>query len=193
MLIDLISFEIGKRHPSFRRTVTPYIYTRAIRKVTSVYFRQLMWECERDRACEVTSHDSLPCKPSHNWSPSVCSCLYGVSYAIDNPASCEIRSVIRFLHAKIMSDAEINCELCAVYGKNIMSKGSVRRWCRKFKDGRTNVQYEERNGRPSVVSDDLIQNFKQIICERRYFTIQKSRVNFHKFYALFSTRLSQLG
>jgi hypothetical protein len=36
--------------------------------------------------------------------------------AIDNPASCEIRLVIRFLHANNMSAAEIRRELCAVYG-----------------------------------------------------------------------------
>jgi hypothetical protein len=34
--------------------------------------------------------------------------------AIDNPASCEILAVNRFLHAKNMSAAEIHLELCAV-------------------------------------------------------------------------------
>jgi hypothetical protein len=32
---------------------------------------------------------------------------------IDNPASCEIRAVICFLHARNMSAAEIHSELCA--------------------------------------------------------------------------------
>jgi hypothetical protein len=59
--------------------------------------------------------------------------------AIDKPASCEIRAVSRFLHAKIMSAAEIHHELCAVYNQNIMSERTVRQWCRMFKDGRTNV------------------------------------------------------
>jgi hypothetical protein len=48
--------------------------------------------------------------------------------AIDNPASCEIRALIRFLHAKNMSSAEIHQELCAVYGQNVMSEGTVRQW-----------------------------------------------------------------
>jgi hypothetical protein len=44
---------------------------------------------------------------------------------IDNPASCKICDVIRFLHAKNMSAAEIHCELCtAVYGQNVMSEGT---------------------------------------------------------------------
>jgi hypothetical protein len=56
--------------------------TWAIRKKNSVYFRQLMLERGIIRTCEVTSHDSLHCKPSYNQSPSVCSCLYRVSYDV---------------------------------------------------------------------------------------------------------------
>jgi hypothetical protein len=63
--------------------------------------------------------------------------------AIDNPASCEILAVIHFLHAKNMSAAEICLELRAVYGQNVMSGGTVRQWCRMFKDGRRNVLDEE--------------------------------------------------
>jgi hypothetical protein len=58
-----------------------------------------------------------------------------VCSTINNPASYEIRGFILFLHAKIMSAAEIHRELCAVYGQ---SKGTVRHWCRMFKDGREN-------------------------------------------------------
>jgi hypothetical protein len=54
---------------------------------------------------------------------------------IDNPTGCEIRAVIRFLHAKNISAAEIHCELCTVYCQNVMSEGTVRQWCRMFKDG----------------------------------------------------------
>jgi hypothetical protein len=46
--------------------------------------------------------------------------------AIDNPASCEIRVIIRFLHAKNMSAPQIHRELCAVYDQNVMSEGTVR-------------------------------------------------------------------
>jgi hypothetical protein len=87
--------------------------------------------------------------------------------AIDNQASCKIRAVIRFLHATIMGAVKIQGELCAVYGQNIMSDGIIRQWCRMFKDGRTNVHDEEQSSRPSVVSDVLVQNLEQKICERR--------------------------
>jgi hypothetical protein len=92
--------------------------------------------------------------------------------AIDNPASCEIRVVIRFLHAKNTSAAEVCCELCeAVYGQNVMSEAAVRQWCRIFKDGRTNVDNEERSGRPSAVTDDLVRSVDPKNCERQRFTI----------------------
>jgi transposase len=91
--------------------------------------------------------------------------------AIDNPASCEIRAVISFLHAKNMSATEILPQLCAVHGYNVMSEGTVRQWCRMFKDGEKNVHDEERSGQPSVMSDGLVQSVDQKIYERRRFTI----------------------
>jgi hypothetical protein len=73
--------------------------------------------------------------------------------AIDNPASCEIYADVRFLHAKNMSASEIHRELCAVYGRNVMSEGTVRQWCRMFEDGRTNVHDEERSSRVAICSE----------------------------------------
>jgi hypothetical protein len=71
--------------------------------------------------------------------------------AIGNPASCEIRAVIRFVHPKNTSAAEIHRELYAVDGQNAMTKETIVQWCRMFKDGRTNVHDEERSDRSSVV------------------------------------------
>jgi hypothetical protein len=44
----------------------------------------------------------------------------------DNPASCKIRTVIIFLHDKNMISEEIHRELWAVFGRNVMSEGTVR-------------------------------------------------------------------
>jgi transposase len=93
-----------------------------------------------------------------------------------------------------MSAAEIRRELCAIYGQNVMSEGTVRQWCSMLKDGQINIHDEERSGRQSVVSDDLVQIVDQNICERRHFTIselscgfpQISRTDLYK-------RLSKLG
>jgi hypothetical protein len=49
-------------------------------------------------------------------------------FAIDNHSSCEIQAVIHFLHARNMSAAEIHRELCALYGQNVMSEGTVGQW-----------------------------------------------------------------
>jgi hypothetical protein len=46
--------------------------------------------------------------------------------AIDNPVRCEIRALIRFLHAKNTCPAVIHPELCTVYAQNVMSEGTVR-------------------------------------------------------------------
>jgi hypothetical protein len=48
-------------------------------------------------------------------------------------------------------------------------------------------------GRPVVVSDYLVQSVDQKICESRRLKYQNFHVIFHKFHALFSTRLLQLG
>jgi hypothetical protein len=46
--------------------------------------------------------------------------------AINNPSSREIPAFIHLLHTKNMSAAEIHCELCVVYGQNVVSEGTVR-------------------------------------------------------------------
>jgi hypothetical protein len=90
---------------------------------------------------------------------------------IDNPTSCEIRARICFLHVKNTSAVEIHRGLCAVYGQNVMSEGTVRQWCRMFKDGQINVHDEQRNVRPPVEGDYLCSNSWPKICEIRRFTI----------------------
>ena len=59
---------------------------------------------------------------------------------IENPADCEIRSVIRYLNAKGLKAVEIHRNICEVYEQNIMTDGVVRKWVRAFKDGRPNDQ-----------------------------------------------------
>jgi hypothetical protein len=59
---------------------------------------------------------------------------------IDNPTSCDIPTVIHFLHAKIMSAVEIHHKLCALYSQNVRHEGTVRQWCRMLRDWRTTEQ-----------------------------------------------------
>jgi Na+/melibiose symporter-like transporter len=72
-------------------------------------------------------------KQDINWSPSVCSCLYRMSYEMFydcDPASCETHTVICLFHA-----VEIHNKLCMFYVQNVMSDRTVRQWCTMFKDG----------------------------------------------------------
>ena len=52
-----------------------------------------------------------------------------------------------------------------------MNESSVRKWCIRFKNGRTNVHDEEKSGRPSIVTDDLLAKVDGKIRENRRFTI----------------------
>jgi hypothetical protein len=70
------------------------------------------------------------------------------------PASCKVCAVIRFVYTEGQSAAEIYRRLCRVYGDNIMSDSCVREWCRKFRDGCTDVHDEGGQVRHSFVTDE---------------------------------------
>jgi transposase len=50
-----------------------------------------------------------------------------------------------------------------------MSDGMVRRWCRKFNEGRTNFHDDDRSDRPSLVTADLLDQVNEKIRENRRF------------------------
>ena len=74
---------------------------------------------------------------------------------ISNPADCEVRAVFRFLQAENVRPSEIHRRLVTVYGEHVMNAASVRKWCTRFRNGRTDVHDAERSGRPSVITDAL--------------------------------------
>ena len=92
---------------------------------------------------------------------------------IDSPAKCELRSVIRFLQAEGNSAAEIQRRMSPVYGPNFMSDGVVREWCRKFKEGRTNIHDEGGQGRKSVTTGDIVEQIDQEVRSNRRFTVSE--------------------
>ncbi|GFY09995.1 uncharacterized protein TNCV_3699561 [Trichonephila clavipes] len=59
-----------------------------------------------------------------------------------------------------------------------MSSSKVRKWVRAFKDGWENVHDEPRSGRPSVITDDLVNVVDEKICEDQRFTISTSALEF---------------
>jgi hypothetical protein len=86
---------------------------------------------------------------------------------IENPVSCDIPSVIKFLNAKNVRPAEIYRQVC---GENAMSDKMVRRWYRMFSEGRTNVHDDVRSGHPFLVTADLLDQVNEKIRENRRFT-----------------------
>ncbi|KAJ4443809.1 hypothetical protein ANN_05590 [Periplaneta americana] len=97
---------------------------------------------------------------------------------IEHPADCEMRSVIRFLNARNIKPADIHRQLCEVYGDDAISDGMVRRWVRKFNEGRFSVHDEQHTGRPSLINDDLVRAVDEKIHEYRRFTISSLSLNF---------------
>jgi hypothetical protein len=97
---------------------------------------------------------------------------------IEQPADCEIRSVIHFLNARNVKPADIHRQIYEVYGENAMSDGMVRKWVRQFNEGREIVHDEARSGRPSVVNDDLVRAADSKVHEDRRFTILSLSLHF---------------
>ena len=63
--------------------------------------------------------------------------------------------------------AEIHKQIVAAYG-NVMNRQNVKKWCREFSEGRTDFHDEQKNGRPSLISDDLLQEIEvEIRANRR--------------------------
>ena len=52
-----------------------------------------------------------------------------------------------------MKPADINRQICDVYGEKAMSDGTVSKWVRKFNEIRDNKLVEPRSGRLAVFTD----------------------------------------
>ncbi|KAJ4447187.1 hypothetical protein ANN_09188 [Periplaneta americana] len=89
-----------------------------------------------------------------------------------------MRSVIRFLNARNIKPADIHRQLCEVYGDDAIIDGMVRRWVRKFNEGRISVHDEQHTGRPSLINDDLVRVVDEKIHEDRRFIISSLSLNF---------------
>ena len=87
--------------------------------------------------------------------------MFEMAAPIQSPAKCDVRSVIRFLNAKGERPAEIHKHIVAVYGK-VVNRQNVTKWCREFSEGRTDAHDEQRSGKPSLISDILLQETEGI-------------------------------
>jgi len=54
-----------------------------------------------------------------------------------------------------------------------MNRQNVTKWCREFSEERTDVHDEQRSGRPSLISYNLLQENEGEICANRCVTIRE--------------------
>jgi hypothetical protein len=98
--------------------------------------------------------------------------VFEMAAPIQIPAKCEVRSVISFLKTKYKLPAEIHKQILAVYG-NVTNRQNVMKWCCEFSEGETDVHDEQSSGRPSLISDDLLQEIEGEIRANRLVTIRE--------------------
>ena len=80
-----------------------------------------------------------------------------------SPANCDIRAIIRFLHAQKQSPVEIQRSLCKVY-----EPGSIARWWfGQLTEVRPNVYDEDRIGRRPSLTPELVGSMRQEILQNR--------------------------
>jgi transposase len=75
--------------------------------------------------------------------------------------------VIKFLNAENVRLAENYQQICEAYGENALNDGMVKRWCKMFREGRTNVRDDGRSGRPSLVIARLLDQVNEKIQENK--------------------------
>lgn len=102
-------------------------------------------------------------------------CTFEMDMLIPNPATCEVWSVIGFLNAKGDTSAEIYRQIVGVYG-DVMNKRNVAKWCHEFTTRRTDIHDKQRTGKPSLITDDLVQKVEDEICADRHVTIKELQV-----------------
>jgi len=88
-----------------------------------------------------------------------------------SPAKCAVRPVIRLLNAKGERPTEIHKQTVAVHG-NLMNLQNVTKWCSEFSEGRTDIHDEQRSGRPSLISFELLHEIEGEIIANRRMTIR---------------------
>jgi hypothetical protein len=105
---------------------------------------------------------------------------------IHSPATCEVHSSYDF-SAQCERPAEIHKQIFAVYG-NVMNRKNVTKWCGESSEGRTDVHDEQRNGRPSLIFDNLLQeiggeiraNWRVTIRELHHIIPEVSKTTIHE-------------
>ncbi|KFM70259.1 hypothetical protein X975_22730, partial [Stegodyphus mimosarum] len=98
--------------------------------------------------------------------------MFKIIATTENPISCEVQLVSRFLFTKRPRPIEIYRELTTVYGNDVMTKAGVRKWL-MFKNSHTNFHEKEQSDWPSIVNAELVEKIYENIHEIHHFTISE--------------------
>jgi hypothetical protein len=108
-------------------------------KMQGILFFFQKWQCCRVRDRNRMTGQNTPATVT----ATLCShYVFKMAVSIRNPAECEIRAVIRFLHATGETAAEIHRQLISVYGEDVMNRQDMAKWCREIEAGRSDVHDE---------------------------------------------------
>ena len=99
----------------------------------------------------------------------------------------ERSALIRFLAAEGVKPSEVYRRISAQYGSSCLNQINVYKWIERFKDGRTSIKDEPREGRPSEVKtsenqqavNDLILAEKRLTVEEIVQQLRISTCNAH--------------
>jgi hypothetical protein len=113
--------------------------------------------------------------------------VFEMAVPIQSPAKYKVHSIIQFLNAKGERPAEIHKQIVAIYD-DVMNRQSVTKWCCEFSAGRIDVHDQQRSGRPSFISDDLLQknegdiraNWCRMIRELHHIISEVSKTTIHE-------------
>ena len=75
----------------------------------------------------------------------------------------EFRAVIRFLTLKGLTTSTIAAELKSVYGGSVCSITTVKKWKKRFEEGRSDLDDDFRSGRPP--KSDLVKKVSDVLDE----------------------------
>ena len=98
--------------------------------------------------------------------------MFEITAPIQSHAKCDVRSVVRFLNAKVNVQGKFTNNLL-LFMVTLWSGKIVTKWCREFSERRTDVHDEERCCRPSLIFYDLLQEIEGEIRAYRRVTIRE--------------------
>jgi hypothetical protein len=92
-----------------------------------------------------------------------------------NPKPLQMRGAFRHTisQRKIWTSSGNSQTNCSVYC-NVRNRQNMTKWCLEFSEGRTDVQDEQRSGRSSLISEDLLQEIEGEIRANRCVTLKES-------------------